>query len=171
MAGGKFAGGKGGPAAVVQVASVQHRVIIQTIQSVGNVESPYKIEISPKTAGRIMYLEVREGDPVTQGEVLLKIDPSDLQGAVVQQQASVAEARSRLAQAQITTNATDVGITSQIQQQVAGLASAQADYNQTLRNYDAQVAQAQAQVDAATQAVQSALAGVNKENATLANYN
>jgi RND family efflux transporter MFP subunit len=161
-------GGAGGPSSV-ELASTTSRDIVQSVQSVGNVESPFKVEISPKTAGRITYLQVREGDTVTPGEVLLRIDPSDLEAAVVQQQANIAEARSRYAQAQITQGATNVGITSQIQQQQAGLTSAQADFNQVQGNYEAQVAAAQAQVSAASQAVSSAQASLTKENASLAN--
>lgn len=161
--------GAGRGASAVQVATASSRIIIQSLQSVGNIESPYKIEISPKTAGRIEYLQAREGDVVTPGEVLLKIDPSDLRGALLQQMASAAEARSRLAQAKITQGSTNVGVTSQIQQQQAGLGSSQANYNQVVQNYNAQVAAAQAQVSASQSGVANAQAALNKENSNLAN--
>src|SRR5437763_1796535 len=98
------AGPGGGPAAgggrragggTVEVSPVTRRTITNTLQSVGDVESPYKVEVAPKTTGRINFLQVREGDVVKTGQVLLKIDPSDLLGAVSQAQANVAEARSR----------------------------------------------------------------------------
>lgn len=161
--------GMGGRTATVQLAPATSRVIVQTLESVGNVESPFKNEISPKTAGRIEYLLAREGDPVSPGKVLLKIDPSDLQGAVLQQQASVAEARSRLAQAQLTQGSTNVGISSQIEQQQAALSSSQANYNQVIQNANAQVAAAEAQVSAAQDAVANAQAGLQKENANFQN--
>ena len=151
------------------VTPVSSRVIVQSIQTVGNVVSPFKVEISPKIAGRIQYLTAREGDPVTVGETLVKIDPSDLQDAVLQQEAAVGEARSRLAQAQLTSGATDVGISSQIREQEAAYNSAKADLDQTQKNYEAQVAAAQAQVKAAQESVISAQAAVNKELATLQN--
>ncbi len=159
----------GSRTAAVEVTTTTSRIIEETVQSVGNVESPYKLEVSPKTSGRIEFLDAREGDVVTPGEVLLKIDPSDLRGALLQQVASVAEARSRLAQARITQGSTNVGVTSQIRQQQAGLGSAQANYDQVLQNYNAQVAAAQAQVTAAKSAVANAQAGLNKENFNLAN--
>lgn len=162
-------GARRNASAAVEVASVASRVIVQSLQSVGNVESPYKVEISPKSAGRISFLEVRAGDPVKAGQVLLKIDPSDLQGAVNQALAGVAEARSRLAEAKITQGANAVGVTSQIRQQVAAVASAQADLNQVQRNFDSQVQTAQAQLDAADSAVKNALANLTQENASLAN--
>lgn len=155
--------------AAVEVVPTTSRVILQSLQSVGNIESPLKVEISPKTAGRIEFLEAREGDVVTPGQVLLKIDPSDLKGALLQQIASAAEARSRLAQARMTQGANNVGVSSQIKQQQAGLGSAQANYNQVQQNYSAQVASAQAQVSAAQSAVANAQAGLEKENFNLAN--
>lgn len=162
-------GGGGGSKPTVQVAAVTRGDIVQTLDSVANVESPYKVEISPKISGRVLYLQAREGDPVTVGELLLKIDPSDLQAAVTQQQAAIAEARSRLAQAQMTAGANDVGITSTIQQQNAALASAKADLNQVRQNYDAEIATAQAQIDAANQNVLQQQAQLAKEQATLVN--
>ncbi len=160
---------KGKGAASVLVAPTESRTITEVIQSVGNVESPFKVQISPKTSGRIDYLEAREGDLVTPGQVLLRIDPSDLQGAVLQQQASVAEARARYAQAKINQNSTNVGVTSQIQQQQAGLGSVEANLNQVQQNYAAQVATASAQVSAAESAVANSQATLDKENATLHN--
>lgn len=153
----------------VEVASAGPRQISESVESVGNVESPYRIEIAPRTSGRIAFLEVREGDQVKKGQLLLKIDPSDLEGAVIQQRANVAEARSRLAQAQMTQGAASVGVTSQIRQQQASVASAQADLNQVRRSYDAQVQGAGSQVSSAESSVRNAEAVVVREKANLAN--
>jgi RND family efflux transporter MFP subunit len=155
--------------ATVRIAPATGRLMVQSLQSVGNVESPYKIEISPKSAGRIEYLEAREGDVVSAGQIILKIDPSDLQGAVLQQEAAVAEARSRLAQAKMTEGSTNVGISSQIRQQRAGLGSVQANLTQAQENFEAQVAAADAQVSAAKSALANSQASLAKETASLRN--
>ncbi len=156
-------------AATVRVALATSRVLVQSVQAVGSVESPYKVEISPKTAGRIKYLQVREGDRVTPGEILIKIDPSDLQGAVIQQEANVAEAKARFAQAKISESSTNVGVASMVDQQRASLTSVEANMAQVQQNYRAQVATAEAQVSAAKSALSNAKASLNKENATLSN--
>ncbi len=161
--------GKGRAAAVVSTSPTTSYVMVRSIQSVGNVEAPYKIEISPKSAGRIEYLEAREGDTVKPGDVLLRIDPGDLKGAVLEQRAGVAQARSRLAQAKLSQGSTNVGITSQIQQQRAAVNSAVANYSQLKQNYDAQVATAEAQIGAANSAIVNAQAVLTKENASLRN--
>ena len=160
---------RGGAAAAVEVTKAVGRTITETLESVANVESPYKVQISPRTSGRINYLEVREGDPVRPGQVLLGIDPAELEGAVSQAQANVAEARSRLAQAKITQGATSVGISSEIKQQQAAVTSAQAELNQVKKNADSQVQAAQAQVSAANSGVENAQASLEREQASLKN--
>ncbi len=164
----KKQGGSGG-AAEVQVVAATSRLITQSIQGVGDVSSPQVVEVSPITAGRIDTLTAREGDIVTPGELLLKIDPSDLQGAMLQQQANVADARARLAQAKLTQNSTSVGVKSQIQLQKATLRSAKANLALTQQDYDAEVQGAQAQVTTAQSGVTNAQAALTKENATLKN--
>lgn len=165
-------GGKGGPgggrmAPMVQIAKAHPAEIVTTIQAVGSLESPEKVLISPKTQGRIDFLQVREGDEVKDGQVLAQIDPTELRAAVVQQQANVAEARYRLAQAQIQQNPNTVSVSSQIRQQRATVVSANADLAQTRGNYDAQVASAQSSVTDATAKVASAQNGVANAEATL----
>src|SRR5579862_7892267 len=154
--------------AAVEVATAAPRTIVQSIQAVGNVQSPFQVEISPKTAGKINFLQVREGDPVKQGQVVLKIDPSDLQGAVVQAQAGLADAQYKYDQAKTTQIANDTNIKNQVKQQQAAVNSAQADYNQVKTSLDANVQQAQAQVDAANFNVKNMQAALGKEQANLA---
>ncbi|HSI74234.1 MAG TPA: efflux RND transporter periplasmic adaptor subunit [Fimbriimonas sp.] len=166
---------QGGPPNV-EVAIAEPRKIVESLQAVGTLESPFRVEISPKTSGRIEYLQVRAGDVVRPGQVLVRIDPSELQAQVAQQQASVAEARSRLAQAQLNQGPTEVGVRSQMQQQKATLASAEADLNQVQRNYestvaaaDAAVADVQARLSSARSGVTNAQAEVDRQLASLAN--
>jgi RND family efflux transporter MFP subunit len=152
----------------VEVATAKSTDIVHTVQVVGNLESPQKVVISPKVTGRIEYLQAREGDPVVPGQVLVRLDPSDLRQQMLQQQAAVAEARSRLAQAQLGQGSNNVSITSQIQQQRAGLTSAQADLNQAQQNYSGQVQSAQAGVASSEAKLRSAQVQVTNAKAQLA---
>jgi HlyD family secretion protein len=160
-------GQRRGMAASVELGTAEPKVLIEKLSSVGTVESPFRVQISPKTSGRIEFLQVREGDRVSVGQTLVKIDPSELQAAVFQQQALVAQARSRLAEAQLGRGPTEVGVASQIAQQRAAVTSAQADYNQVRRNYDAQVASVQADAEGAAARVRSAEAQVRNARAEL----
>ncbi|HVL39141.1 MAG TPA: efflux RND transporter periplasmic adaptor subunit [Fimbriimonadaceae bacterium] len=165
-----------GAVPAVEVAVAGPETIVASLSAVGTAESLHRVEISPKTSGRIEYLQVREGDQVRRGEVLVRIDPSELQAQVLQQQAALAEARSRLARAQINQAPTEVGVQSQIQQQRAALSSAQAEFTQVQRNQEAQIAAADAGVaDArskltgAEAQVRNAEAELNRQQANLKN--
>src|SRR6266571_1958144 len=152
---------------VVAVAAARVRDIAPTFESVGGVEAPFNVKIACKTTGRIDYLQVREGDRVTQGEVLVRIDPSEIEAQVRQQQAAVAEAESRLAQAVATENPMNVSVSTQISQQQAVLGSAKAEYNQVKQNYDAQVAAAEAAVTDAEGRVNNAEAAIANAQAAI----
>jgi HlyD family secretion protein len=160
----------------VTTVSAARRDIVERFESIGNVESPFNVKVAPKTTGRITYLELREGDRVTQGQVLARIDTAAIEAQVRQQQAQVAEARYRLAQARITQAPTNVSVQSQMRQQEATLSSANASYAQAVSNDSAQrqtaeamVADAQGRVNSATASVANAQAVVGSAEANLAN--
>jgi RND family efflux transporter MFP subunit len=156
----------------VSVARVQLRDIALTFEATTSVEAPLDVKLAPKVTGRVVYLNVREGNPVKRGQVLVRIDSSEVEADVNQARANVGEAQYRLAQAQTTENPTNVGIVTQIDEQKAGVASAEADLNQTQQNFSARVAAAQAsvidaqgKVDSATAAIASAQADLNNAEA------
>ncbi len=151
--------------AVVTLASAQVRDLASTFEATGSVEAPLSVKIAPKITGRIDYLEVREGDRVHKGQVLVRIDDSQVEASVQQAAAALAEAQYRLAQAKLGQNSADVSVDTQIRQQKAAKASAQADYNQSVKNYEAQLADAQAKIDAAKAGTRSAQA--NLQNAKI----
>lgn len=153
----------------VAVSPVQVRDIVQTFDATGNVEAPLNVKIAPKITGRIEYLQVREGDTVRKGQVLVRIDTSQVEADVRQQQAAVAEAQYRLAQAQLTQNSTNTGVSTQIRQQQAAATSAAADYDQTRENNVAQIAAANAGVSDADSRIGSAAASVRSAKANLEN--
>ncbi|MBC8066517.1 MAG: biotin/lipoyl-binding protein, partial [Chlorobia bacterium] len=97
-------------AQAADIAVAGPATIESILDAVGNAESPFKVDISPRTSGRIDYLQVREGDSIRKGDVLVQINPSDLEGQILEQQASVAEARARLAEAQIGKSSNDAAI-------------------------------------------------------------
>lgn len=169
-------GGQRRGGSVVELAVAGSKTIVTSLSAVGSAESPFRVEISPKAAGRIEYLALREGDPVRRGEVLARIDPSEQQALVLQQQANVAEARSRLAQAQLGQGASETGVETAIEQRQAELNSAKADFSQVQRNYDAMVASAdadvtdaEAQMRSAESKEKNAQAELNRQNANLKN--
>ncbi len=154
------------PANVV-IATAEPRIIHDRINVVGTVQSPYDVKISPKVTGVLDTVNVREGDHVSVGQVLASLDPSSLTGGVLAAKANLAQAKSKLAEAQITFDPSRVGVSATIDQQYAALESAQADDVQTLQTYRAQLAAAEAQVADSQSKVSSANAALVSSQAQL----
>lgn len=77
----------------------------------GSVVSDDRIELSSRVVGFIKNLDVREGQKVKKGDVLVQIDPSDINQAIRQAQAGVAAAETDLADAVRDLSAFSTGAT------------------------------------------------------------
>jgi len=163
-------------AASIEVAGTKFRDIVNTFEATGSVEAIQNVKISPKVTGSIEYLQVREGDRVRQGEVLVRIDQTEIQAEVRQQQASLAEAKYRLAQAQLNQTPNDTAVNTQIHQQEAAVANAQSDLHQMEETLKAQleavkatIADAQSKIDSANAIIANANANIGSAQANLDN--
>jgi RND family efflux transporter MFP subunit len=161
------AGARKGAAASVEVATAESRPIVQTIEAIGNVTSEFTVNLSPRISGLITTLQVREGDPVTAGQVLVRIDPNQAQAQILESKANVNESRSRLAQAQATIQASEVQIETNIRQARAELASAEATLQQVRKQIEGRVANAAATVRQSEAAVAVTKAEKNNRTAEL----
>lgn len=158
----------------VNVAPVVIRDVVDSFESVGNVQAPVNVNIGPKSAGRVDAVLVHSGDAVKAGQILVRMDTAEPLANVAMQQANVAQAKQKLAEAELTQNPTDVGVTSTIREQQAALGTAQANLYSAQTNYESTVATAQAtvtddqgKVDGASAAVSGAQAGVRSAQANL----
>jgi RND family efflux transporter MFP subunit len=122
-------------ATVVNVSTARRRKIVQEIDGVGSMESPFTVNLSPNVSGRINFLQVREGDRVRKGDILIRIDPQQVEAMIAQAEANVAQAEQKLAQAAIVESSTATGIYSAINQNKALVASTGADYNEVSVTY------------------------------------
>jgi HlyD family secretion protein len=84
----------------VRMEEVSRRDLISTVTASGNIRARLAVDISADVMGRVIELNVEEGDDVTQGEVLLRIDPSQLEAAVSRAQAGLSQAQAQVAQQQ-----------------------------------------------------------------------
>ena len=62
----------------------------------GTVTSDHRVAISSRLSGYILELNVREGDRVEKGQVLVKIDPVHARQALIQAEADLSNARAEL---------------------------------------------------------------------------
>ncbi len=114
------------------------------ITASGKVVPIQSVNLSPKTSGRLVQLLVDQGDRVEQGQIIARMDNTDLQ-------AQLTKARANLAQAQAQLDETRAGSRpEEIAQARARLDQAQAQLDQARTgNRPEEIAQAQAQVEAA----------------------
>ncbi len=114
------------PAPVVRATPAQLGSITETIFVNGNVEALTRVTLSPKIAGKVALVTVREGDPVRKGQVVVQFDPVEWESAVRQAEAGVETARTRLDQAQTALRLEEERVRSNIAQAEETLRSAQA---------------------------------------------
>jgi HlyD family secretion protein len=68
---------------------------VPTIQVTGNMEA-LQVDVSAKIAGRILSLRVREGDRVTEGQLLARLDDAELRAEVERAEAALKTAEAQL---------------------------------------------------------------------------
>jgi len=80
----------------VEVVEVVPRAISYNLSAVGSLKTPEHVTISPKKAGIVEKIHVREGDRVRKGQVLVQLDDTDARLQVERAEARVAEAEASL---------------------------------------------------------------------------
>ena len=83
----------------VRLEAVQERDLVAVVSASGWIRPFRKVDVQADIMGRIVELNVREGQDVQKGQVLLRIDPTQYQAQVARAKASVSEALAREAQA------------------------------------------------------------------------
>jgi HlyD family secretion protein len=84
----------------VRFEKVSRRDLVAVVTASGKIQPKKKVDISADITGRITKITVREGDVVTQGQLLLQIDPTVYQANLQQAEATMASAAAAAVQAQ-----------------------------------------------------------------------
>ena len=135
-------------AAVVTTTPSQQYV---ELTASGYVVAQRRAAVASKATGRLVELMVREGSKVKKGEVIARLDASDVQAAIAAAEAGVRQAEAGLRQAQVENTNAQAELTRSKGLQAQGFISPQAvDTVQTRANAaQASVAAAQASIAAA----------------------
>ena len=81
----------------VEIEAVKKRTIKETVSASGKVFPEKEVKISSDVSGEVVELFVEEGDSVTMGQLLARIDPDAYQSAVERGRASVDNAKANFA--------------------------------------------------------------------------
>jgi len=126
-------------APLVEVATVQLGDIARVLQTTGTVVSANEVQISSKVEQRIIWLDVRESDRVTKGQVLVRLDATELEAQTRQAQAEVRVAQARLRDIEAGSRIQEIrGAEAAVRQAEAQLASARAAAEDARRDVERQ---------------------------------
>ena len=82
----------------VETADAEQRTITQVVTAFGRAQPEVEVTISPDVPGEIIELPVKEGDPVTAGQLLARIKPDAYIAQKEQAEANLKQARATLEQ-------------------------------------------------------------------------
>jgi HlyD family secretion protein len=142
----------------IQTAKVERTNVTLTVSAQGTIQ-PYEIvEVKSKAAGKVIQMAVEVGDRVKKGQLICRIDPSDVQTVVNQAQADLDAALARVQQAMVNWQMQRQLTPTQLEEARQGLEAARARLRQAESSLAAQERQAQAELRQAEQAVAAAKA-------------
>jgi len=153
-----------GKAATIKVA-VEYairREITETITANGRIQPEKEVKISPDVSGEIVELNVKEGDNVEKGQLLLRIRPDVYISQRDRSLAAISSARARLTQAEAQFKQAELSF-ARTKQLFSENAISQSDYEQAEASYNV----AKAEVDAAKFSVISAEASLKEAEENL----
>ena len=148
---------------------VQKRTIVEKVSANGKIQPETDVKISPYISGEVVDLYVQEGDEVTKGDLLAKIDPEFYisnyersEAALQMQKANLANSKARLAQAkaQFVKSEEDYKRSKQLFDQNV---ISQSDYDAATSAFEV----AKQEVSAAKESVKAAEFSVSSNKATL----
>ncbi len=153
----------------VSTELVKKRNIVETVSANGKIQPEIEVKISPDISGEVIELYVKEGNQVSTGDVLAKIDPelylSSYDQAVAllnTQKANVANAKARLAQVQAQFINSKLSFERNEKLWKQGVIS-ESEYDAANANFEV----SKAEVDAAKQNVKAADYSVKNSQAAL----
>jgi HlyD family secretion protein len=92
----------------VAVEKAQRRSIIETVTASGKIHPETEVKISSEVSGEIILLNVKEGDSVKKGELLIEINPVIYESLVSQAQAGLSQVRANKLAAEATYNSSKI---------------------------------------------------------------
>ena len=118
-------------AATIRTATADRGTVTSVVSGTGSLLPAGRMNVSFKQAGILTEVDVKVGDKVTTGQVLVRVDSSTQQAALAQAQASLASAQANLQTTQSPLTAAQIA---QLQHQVS---NAQQNYNDTVASVNA----------------------------------
>jgi len=91
----------------VQLARVRREDVTSRVRAPGKIEPKTQVKVSADIMGKVVVLDVKEGDPVKRGQLLLQLDDTQYRTAHAQAVAAIASARARVREAESALRVSD----------------------------------------------------------------
>lgn len=91
----------------VQLASVRREDVTSRVRAPGKIEPKTQVKVSADIPGKVIILNIKEGDSVRRGQLLLGIDDTQYRTAHQQATAALASARARVREAESAMRVSD----------------------------------------------------------------
>lgn len=98
----------------------------QTVEVTGDITALNKVTLSAKISGRVAMVNAREGDPISAGQIVIRLDQQDLLSSLQQARGGLESAIAKLSQSKTNSKVTKIQTDSAIEQAQAQLNSAKA---------------------------------------------
>lgn len=85
---------------VVETAKVESMTIVETVSATGKIQPEVEVKISSEVSGEVIALNVKEGQQVKKGDLLVKINPDIYESGVNRTVASLSTTKAGLTQAE-----------------------------------------------------------------------
>lgn len=142
--------GNGNEGKEVETAEAKLKTITQIVSASGKIQPEVEVIIFPEVSGEIITLEVKEGDYVNRGDLLVRIKPDIYQARIEEINASLLMQKARREQAKATMLKSEAEFNRQKQLYERGVSS-EAEFIQAKTTFEAE----QANYSAAQYQVQS----------------
>jgi HlyD family secretion protein len=84
----------------VRTEAIQHRDLVEIVTASGNIRARRTVDISSDVSARVAELLIDEGDDVTRGQTLLRLEPDQYESSASRTRASLAQSQAQRAQQQ-----------------------------------------------------------------------
>jgi len=84
----------------VQMAKVRREDVTSRVRAPGKIEPKTQVKVSADIMGKVIVLNVKEGDPVKKGELLLQLDDTQYRTMHAQSVAAMSSAKARVREAE-----------------------------------------------------------------------
>jgi len=93
---------RGGEAKKVEIESASVRAISPSILASGTLAYQSEVRLVPEIVGRVLKINVKEGDVVKQGDLLVQLDPATSRAEIAQLEAALRQARLNIERQRVT---------------------------------------------------------------------